>query len=75
LDKNKRSNQLVVPHAQAAIDRLKSDIALQLGIHFPQDGYYGDMPTRDAGRIGGNITRHLVQIAQQQLAGQYKRNG
>lgn len=64
------SNILLVPQAQQALDQLKFEVAQELGIQIPQDGYYGNMVTRETGRIGGNITRRLVQIAQQQLAGQ-----
>jgi len=67
---DRNSNQLVVQQARAALDRMKYEIAQELGISFAQDGYHGDMMTKDAGRIGGNITRRLVQIAEQQLAGQ-----
>ncbi len=65
------NNQLVVPQANQALDQMKYEIAQSLGIAFSQDGYHGDILTRDAGRIGGNITRQLVQIAEQQLAGQF----
>ncbi|RXZ79225.1 alpha/beta-type small acid-soluble spore protein [Paenibacillaceae bacterium] len=61
------SNQLVIPQARAAIDQLKYEVAQELGIQLPQDGYYGNMTTRDTGALGGYITRRLVQIAQQQL--------
>jgi hypothetical protein len=67
---SRSSNQLVVPQANGALDQLKFEVAQELGIAFPQDGYGGNLLTRDAGRIGGNITRQLVQIAEQQLAGQ-----
>lgn len=63
------SNSLVVPNASAALDQMKYEVARELGIAIPQDGYYGDMATRDAGSIGGYITRKLVQIAETQLAG------
>jgi len=66
---DRSSNQLVVQQARAALDQLKFEIAQELGIQIPQDGYYGNMITRDTGRIGGNITRRLVQIAEQSLAG------
>ncbi|GKU79942.1 alpha/beta-type small acid-soluble spore protein [Paenibacillus sp. L3-i20] len=65
----KGSNQLLVPQARAALEQLKYEIAAELGIQLPQDGYYGNMTTRDIGSIGGNITRRLVQIAEQQLTG------
>jgi hypothetical protein len=51
---------------------MKFEVAQELGIQLPHDGYYGHMATRDTGTIGGNITRKLVQIAEQQLAGQFR---
>ncbi|WNR46990.1 alpha/beta-type small acid-soluble spore protein [Paenibacillus roseipurpureus] len=67
---NRSSNTLVVPQANQALDQLKYEVAQELGIQIPQDGYYGNMATRDTGSIGGAITRRLVQIAEQSLAGQ-----
>lgn len=69
---SRSSNQLVVPQAGQALDQLKYEIAQELGIQVPQDDYWGYMATRDTGAIGGNITRRLVQIAEQQLAGQFR---
>ncbi|MBH5318480.1 alpha/beta-type small acid-soluble spore protein [Paenibacillus sp. GSMTC-2017] len=66
---NRSSNQLVVPQASAALDQLKYEVAQELGIALSQDGYYGNLTTREAGSIGGSITRRLVQIAEQSLAG------
>ncbi|WP_270172585.1 alpha/beta-type small acid-soluble spore protein [Paenibacillus sp. SYP-B4298] len=63
-----RNNQLVVPQARAALEQMKYEVAQELGIQIPQDGYYGNMATRDAGSLGGYITRRLVQIAQEQLS-------
>lgn len=63
------SNQLVVPQANAALEQLKYEAAAELGISIPQDGYQGNMTTKENGSIGGHITRRLVQIAEQQLAG------
>jgi hypothetical protein len=65
-----RTNDLVVPQANHAMEQLKFEVAQELGIQIPQDGYYGHMATRDTGAIGGHITRRLVQIAEQQLANQ-----
>jgi len=63
------NNTLLVPQANAALDQLKYEAAQELGIAIPQDGYQGNMTTKDNGSIGGNITRRLVQLAEQQLAG------
>lgn len=67
--RNRNSNTLVVQQAKGALDQLKLEVAQELGIQIPQDGYYGYMATRDTGAIGGHITRRLVQIAEQQLTG------
>ncbi|MGG1516140.1 alpha/beta-type small acid-soluble spore protein [Paenibacillus oryzisoli] len=64
-----RSKQLVVQEARAALEQMKYEVAQELGIALPQDGYYGYMATRDTGSIGGQITKRLVQIAEQQLNG------
>lgn len=66
-------NTLVVPQARMALEQLKFEIAQELGIQLPQDGYYGNMTTRDVGTIGGNITKRLVQLAEQHLSGQATR--
>ncbi|MBB6670993.1 alpha/beta-type small acid-soluble spore protein [Cohnella nanjingensis] len=66
---NRSSNQLVVPQANGALDQLKYEVAQELGIAIPQDGYFGNMVTRETGSIGGQITKRLVQMAEQQLAG------
>ncbi|RAV06309.1 alpha/beta-type small acid-soluble spore protein [Paenibacillus sp. YN15] len=66
---SRSSNTLVVPQANKALDQMKYEVAQELGIQIPQDGYYGFMATRDTGAIGGHITRRLVQIAEQQLSG------
>ncbi|EFM08709.1 small acid-soluble spore protein alpha/beta type [Paenibacillus curdlanolyticus YK9] len=70
---SRSSNQLVVPQASQAINQLKMEAAQQLGVQIPADGYYGNVSTRDAGSLGGYITKKLVQIAEQQLSGgQYR---
>ena len=62
------NNTLVVPQAKAALDQMKFEVAQELGIPLNSD-YNGHLTTRDAGSIGGNITKRLVQVAEQQLAG------
>jgi small acid-soluble spore protein A (major alpha-type SASP) len=60
--------QRLVPQAQQALDQLKYEVASQLGIQLPSDGYYGYLMTRDAGAIGGNMVRRMIMMAEQQLA-------
>lgn len=69
-----RSNNILVQQAKSALEQMKYEVAQELGIQIPQDGYYGNMATRDTGAIGGHITRRLIQIAEQQLSGSMNGN-
>lgn len=64
-----KRNTPVVVQASRALDQLKYEIAHELGIQVPESDYWGTMMTRDTGRIGGQITRRLVALAEQQLSG------
>jgi len=58
------SNQLVVPGVQQAIDQMKFEIAQEFGVQLGPDS-----TSRSNGSVGGEITKRLVQSAQQQLNG------
>ncbi|WP_010252365.1 alpha/beta-type small acid-soluble spore protein [Acetivibrio cellulolyticus] len=62
------NNQKVVPGAGNALDKMKYEIASQVGVNLKQ-GYNGDISAKDAGKVGGNITKKLIQMAEQQLSG------
>lgn len=64
-----KNSSLLVPQAAQALDQLKFEVASQLGIAFSHDGYNGDLTTYNAGKIGGTITRRLVEIAEHSLSG------
>ncbi|KKO52876.1 alpha/beta-type small acid-soluble spore protein [Paenibacillus sp. DMB20] len=68
---NRNSNNLVVPRATGALEQMKFEVAQELGISIPQDGYQGNMTSYENGSIGGYITKRLVTLAEQQLAGQF----
>jgi hypothetical protein len=61
------NNQYVVPQARQGLQSLKQQVASQVGVNL--QGYNGDLPAREAGRIGGQMVRHMIAQAQQQLAG------
>ncbi|BFH64440.1 MULTISPECIES: alpha/beta-type small acid-soluble spore protein [Paenibacillus] len=69
---NNSSNNLVVPKATAALNQMKYEVAQELGISIPQDGYQGNMTSYENGSLGGLITKRLVTLAEQQLAGQFQ---
>ena len=46
---------------------LKYEIASELSIEVPDRNDWGGMTSRECGRIGGNMTRRLVELGKQQL--------
>lgn len=62
------SNSKVVPEAREALNRFKYEVASEVGVNL-KDGYNGDLTSRDAGRIGGNMVRKLIETAERQMAG------
>jgi len=63
------TNQKVVPEARAALNNMKTEIANELGLSNYQNMDKGNLTSRQNGYVGGYITRNLVQMAEQQLAG------
>ena len=57
-----RRNKLVVPGAQQALDQMKAEIANEFGVHLGPD-----TTARQNGSVGGEITKRLVSMAQEQL--------
>jgi len=59
------------PWAPGDFERLKFELAQELGVPL-QPGYNGDLPAREAGRlggkIGGNMVRRMIALAEQVLA-------
>ncbi|ASF38686.1 alpha/beta-type small acid-soluble spore protein [Halobacillus halophilus] len=62
---NNSSNELVVPGVQQALDQMKYEIAQEFGVQLGADS-----TSRANGSVGGEITKRLVQMAEQQFGGQ-----
>lgn len=58
----------MVPEARKALEDMKYEIAGELGINLKQ-GYNGDLPSRQAGSIGGYMVKRLIEQAERQMAG------
>ncbi|MFD1674251.1 small, acid-soluble spore protein, alpha/beta type [Alicyclobacillus fodiniaquatilis] len=65
---NSNSNRLVIQQATRALQDMKYEVASELGITPPADGYWGFVSSFENGSIGGSITRKLVAFAQQHMA-------
>lgn len=63
------SNQGMVPEARAAMDRFKMEAAAEVGVNLKQ-GYNGDLTSRQAGSIGGQMVKKMIESYEQKLAGQ-----
>lgn len=61
---NSNSNQLLVPGVEQALDQMKYEIASEFGVNLG-----ADTTSRANGSVGGEITKRLVQTAQQQMQG------
>ena len=57
----------MVPEARQALEDMKYEIAGELGINLKQ-GYNGDLPSRQAGSIGGYMVKRLIEQAERQMA-------
>ena len=55
-----RSNRVEVPEAKAAMDRFKTEVASELGVNL-KEGYNGDLTSRQAGSIGGQMVKKMVE--------------
>ena len=58
------SNQKLVSNAAQALDQMKFEIAQEFGVQLG-----ADQTSRANGSVGGEITKRLVQFAEQALAG------
>ena len=59
-------NQKVVPEAKEALNKFKYEVASEVGVNLKQ-GYNGDLSSKDAGKIGGNMVRKMIQQAESQM--------
>lgn len=59
----------LLPASERALDRLKYEVAADLGLDddIEQRGW-GNMTTREVGKIGGNMVKRLISKAENDLA-------
>ncbi len=46
--------------SKTSFDQMKYEIASQVGVNLKQ-GYNGDLTSRDAGKVGGNIVKKVFE--------------
>ncbi|MBP3322200.1 MAG: alpha/beta-type small acid-soluble spore protein [Clostridia bacterium] len=53
-------NQKLVPEARAALDKFKMEAASEVGVTLKQ-GYNGDLTSKQAGSVGGQMVKKMVE--------------
>ena len=57
----KNSNKLNIPEAREAMDKFKMEAAGEVGVNLKQ-GYNGDLTSREAGSVGGQMVKKMCPI-------------
>ena len=61
------SNKMSVPEAKGAMDKFKMEVASELGVPL-KEGYNGDLTSRQAGSIGGEMGRKMIKQQEEQMS-------
>ena len=65
---NRSSNRTAVPEAKGARDKVKDEVASELGVPL-SDGYNGDLTSRQNGSVGGYMVKKMIEQQEKQMAG------
>ncbi len=59
-------NKISVPEAKAALDKFKMEAASEVGVNL-KDGYNGDLTSRQAGSVGGQMVKKMIENAEKNM--------
>jgi hypothetical protein len=62
------SNKTLIPEAKAAMEQFKMQAASEVGVNL-QNGYNGDLTARQAGSIGGQMVKKMVESYENSIKG------
>ena len=62
----KSNNQINIPQARDAMDKFKMQAASEVGVNL-KEGYNGDLTSREAGSIGGQMVKKMIESYEQGL--------
>ena len=66
-NKSSGSNRIMVPEARAAMDKFKMEAANEVGVNLKK-GYNGSLTSREAGSIGGQMVKKMIQSYENKLS-------
>ncbi|MBP2033912.1 hypothetical protein J2Z42_002625 [Clostridium algifaecis] len=61
-----KGNRVLVPEAKAGLDRFKTEAAKEVGVNL-KDGYNGDITSREAGSVGGQMVKKMIESYESNL--------
>ena len=61
------SNQMAVPQEKEAMNRFKQEVASEIGVPL-KEGYNGDLTSRQAGSIGGEMVKKMIMRQEEQMS-------
>ena len=59
-------NSVIVPEAKEAMNKFKMESASEVGVNLKQ-GYNGDLTSRQAGSVGGQMVKKMIQQYEQSM--------
>ncbi len=63
---SKNSNQINIPEARSAMDQFKMEAASEVGVNLKK-GYNGDLTSREAGSVGGQMVKKMIESYEKNL--------
>ena len=64
----KSNNRPLVPEARAALDQFKMEAANEVGVQL-KNGYNGDLTSKQAGSVGGQMVKKMIQSYENSIKG------
>lgn len=64
----KSNNRTLVPEARAALDQFKMEAANEVGVQL-KNGYNGDLTSKQAGSVGGQMVKKMIQSYENSIKG------
>ena len=60
------SSKTLVPEAKASLEKFKYEVASEVGVNLKQ-GYNGDISAKDAGKIGGQMVKKMIEQSEHNM--------
>lgn len=62
------TSSMAVPEANEAMKRFKEEVASEIGVPL-KEGYNGELTSRQAGSIGGEMVKKMIMKQEEQMSG------